>query len=451
MTALSFAHALLPGGWAEGVTIEVGADGTIASVTAGAVGGRGIALPGVPNCHSHAFQRAMAGLTERAGPTGDSFWTWRELMYHFAQTIGPDELGAIAAQLYVEMLKGGYTSVAEFHYLHHAPGGTSYATTTELSDRVIGAARHVGIAITHLPVLYAYAGFGAQPPQDDQARFNNSAVSFLRIVSNLRDRYAGDTSVRVGIAPHSLRATSEPMLRDVLTGLNALDDSAPVHIHIAEQVKEVDDCIAWSCARPVAWLMDHFDVSERWCLIHATHMDASETKRLAASGAVAGVCPTTEANLGDGLFPARDYLNEGGKIAIGSDSNVTLSAAEELRLFEYGQRLVTRERNVLAGAPGASTGRRLLDAVTSGGAQALGLSAGSLEVGKRADIVVLDAEHPALAHRAGDDILDSWIFMNAGNPVRDVYVAGRKVIEDGYHAQQDEIASRFRLALKQLG
>jgi len=408
-------------------------------------------VPGVPNCHSHAFQRAMAGLTERAGPAGDSFWTWRELMYRFAQTIGPDELGAIAAQLYVEMLKGGYTSVAEFHYLHHAPGGTAYATPTELSDRVIGAARNAGLAITHLPVLYAFAGFGEEPPQDGQARFINNAESFLRIVSGLRDRYAGDAGVRIGIAPHSLRAVSEPLLREVLTGLDTMDRSAPVHIHIAEQVKEVDDCVAWSGARPVTWLMEHFDVGTRWCLVHATHMDADETRRLAGSGAVAGVCPTTEANLGDGLFPAQDYLNAGGKIAIGSDSNVTLNAAEELRLFEYGQRLATRERNVLAGAPGASTGRRLFDAATSGGAQALGINAGAIEVGKRADIVVLDAEHPALAHRAGDEILDSWIFASADNPVRDVYVAGRKVIEDGHHAREEEIASRFRLALKQLG
>jgi len=451
MTALTFAHALLPGGWAEGVTIDVDADGIIASVTTGAAGGRGIAVPGVPNCHSHAFQRAMAGLTERAGPAGDSFWTWRELMYRFAQTIGPDELGAVAAQLCIEMLKGGYTSVAEFHYLHHAPGGTPYATPTELSDRVIGAARNVGLAITHLPVLYAFAGFGEEPPQDGQARFINNAESFLRIVSDLRDRYAGDAGVRIGIAPHSLRATSEPLLREVLAGLDTMDRSAPVHIHIAEQVKEVDDCVAWSGARPVDWLMDHFDVAERWCLVHATHMDATETKRLASSGAVAGVCPTTEANLGDGLFPAREYLNAGGRLAVGSDSNVALSAAEELRLFEYGQRLATRERNVLAGAPDASTGRRLFDAITSGGAQALGINAGAIEVGRRADIVVLDAEHPALAHRDGDEILDSWIFASAGNPVRDVYVAGRKVIEDGHHAHEDEIASRFRFALKQLG
>jgi len=451
MTALTFAQALMPGGWAEGVTIDVDADGIIASVATGAGGGRGVAVPGIPNCHSHTFQRAMAGLTERAGPAGDSFWTWRELMYRFAQAIGPDELGAIATQLYVEMLKGGYTSVAEFHYLHHAPGGTPYATPTELSDRVIGAARNVGLAITHLPVLYAFAGFGEEPPQEGQARFVNDADSFLKLVADLRTTFADDANVRIGFAPHSLRATSEPLLREVLAGLDAMDPAAPVHIHIAEQVKEVDDCVAWSGARPVAWLMDHFDVSHRWCLIHATHMDKEETSRLASSGAVAGVCPTTEANLGDGLFPARDYLNGGGRLAIGSDSNVALSAAEELRLFEYGQRLVTRERNVLAGAPGASSGRRLFDAATRGGAQALGIDAGAIEVGKRADVVVLDGDHPALAHRAGDEILDSWIFANAGNPVRDVYVAGKQVIADGRHAQEDEIAARFRTALKQLG
>jgi len=451
MTVLKFARALLPDGWAVGVALSVDAEGTIASVETGVTGGRGIAVPGVPNCHSHAFQRAMAGLTERAGPKGDTFWTWREQMYRFAQAIGPDELEAIAAQLYLEMLKGGYTSVAEFHYLHHAPGGAPYETPTELSDRVIAAARHTGIAITHLPVLYAYAGFGEVPPQEGQVRFINSANGFLKIVSDLRATFADDANVRIGIAPHSLRAVSEDLLHHVLAGLDAMDKTAPLHIHIAEQVKEVDDCLAWSGARPVAWLMDRFDVGERWCLVHATHMDKTETTRLAASRAAAGVCPTTEANLGDGLFPARDFLSAGGRIAVGSDSNVSVSAAEELRLFEYGQRLASRERNVLAGTPGASTGRRLFDAATAGGAQALGVKAGTLAPGARADIVVLDQEHPALAHRENDAALDSWIFASAGNPVQDVYVAGRKVIEDGRHANEDTIAARFREALKKLG
>jgi len=449
MTVLNFARALLPEGWAEGVAIHIDDKGGIASIETGGAGGRGIALPGIADCHSHAFQRAMVGRTERAGPERDNFWTWRELMYDFATRIGPDEMGAIAAQLYVELLKGGYTGVAEFHYLHHAPGGAVYQTPTELSDRVIAAAREVGITITHLPVLYAYSNFGEAPPHAGQARFTNNAESFLRIVKELRARFKDDPNVRIGIAPHSLRAVSEPLLREVLSAFDAT--STPVHMHIAEQTKEVDDCLAWSSARPLTWLFDHFDVGRGWTLVHATHLDASEVERLAGSGAVACLCPTTEANLGDGFFSARDYLANGGRLAVGTDSNVAISPADELRLLEYGQRLTTRTRNVLAQKPGASTGRRLFDAVAAGGGQALGRDTGRLAPGARADIVVLDAEHPSLAHREGDDLLDSWIFASMGNPVQDVYVGGRKVIEGGRHADEDRIAARFRAALKRLG
>jgi len=450
MTALHFAEALLPGGWAKGVSVHVTSDGLIESVDTNQQGGVGIAIPGVPNCHSHAFQRAMAGLTERAGLTNDSFWTWRELMYRFAGRIGPEELEAIAAQLYVEMLKGGYTSVAEFHYLHHDPKAEPYADRAELSNRVITAAQSVGIAITHLPVLYRYGGFGELAPSDGQARFINSAAGYLEILEVLHAQHHGNANVRIGIAPHSLRAVSEPLLQDVVAAFDKLDDTAPIHIHIAEQTGEVEDCLTSCGARPVAWLMDHFDVGDRWCLIHATHMDDSEVAALARSGAVAGICPTTEANLGDGLFPARAFFDLNGKLAIGSDSNVTLNAAEELRLLEYGQRLVLRGRNILADGPGKSTGLGLYNRVAKGGAQALGQKTGKIAPGYRADFVVLDPDHPSLMDRDGDAILDSLIFASMGNPIRDVYVGGAQVISDGRHEQEDKITLDFQNAIKRL-
>ncbi len=452
MSQLYFKQALLADGWASDVAVDVAGDGLIQSVTPNTAikNAGGIAVPGIPNLHSHAFQRAMAGLTERAGPADDTFWTWREIMYRFAARIGPEELEAVAAQLYVEMLKGGYTSVGEFHYLHHAPGGVPYAQAGEMSGRVIGAAQRAGIAITHLPVLYRYGGFGEAPTNKDQARFICSAEDFLSLVSDLVSGYAGAPNIRIGIAPHSLRAVSESLLSEVLAGASAIDGSAPVHIHIAEQQKEVDDCLAWSGARPVAWLLDRFEVGTRWCLVHATHMDDGETAALAKSGAVAGICPTTEANLGDGLFPARAYLDRGGALGVGSDSNVTVNAAEELRLFEYGQRLSRKERNVLGEGPGSSTGRAFFDRAAKGGAQALGLKAGAIAPGARADIVVLDADHPALAGKEGDDALDAWIFASMGSPVRDVYVGGRKVISEGAHAEEEKIAQDFRKVMKRL-
>ncbi len=461
MTRFFFETALLPEGWRSNVLVESDAHGLITNVTpdGSETGGSetdggetvsGICIPGMPNLHSHAFQRAMAGLAERAGDTEDSFWTWREVMYGFVARVGPDEAEAIAAQLYVEMLKAGYTSVAEFHYLHHGPDGAPYDNPSEMSARTIEAARHAGIAITHLPVLYAHGGFGAAPPTADQVRFINDGEHFSRIISELHAQYKDVSGVSIGMAPHSLRAISEELLKDTISALDTLDPDAPIHIHIAEQTKEVDDCIAWSGARPVAWLLDHFDVSARWCLIHATHMDADELKCLAASSAVAGLSPTTEANLGDGIFPARAYLDTGGRIGIGSDSNISIDPTEELRLLEYAQRLSTKRRNVLADAPGASTGRSLFDRAGHGGAQALGITAGRIAPGARADFVILDENHPSLAGRRGDAILDSWIFANAGSPVRHVYVGGRKVVSNGIHHDQERIARSYGHAISRL-
>ena len=452
---LQFDSALLADGWIDDAVIEIDDEGTILAAGPKDTGEdahyvAGIAVPGVANVHSHAFQRAMAGLTERAGPSEDSFWTWRELMYAFAARLTPDDLSAIAAQLYVEMLRTGYTAVGEFHYVHHQPDGTSYADPAELSERVINAAKDVGIAITHLPVLYAYGNFGGVPPSDGQKRFLHDADSFLRLVETLRSRHFEDARVNIGIAPHSLRAVTPELLAHVVEELHNLDPAAPIHIHIAEQTKEVEDCVAWSGARPVEWLLRHQAVDMRWCLVHATHLAGDEVNRMASSRAVAGLCPTTEANLGDGVFPAKEYIEAGGRIGIGSDSHASVDMPEELRLLEYGQRLTHRQRNVLAGAPEAATGARLFAEAATGGAQALGQPIGKLAPGLRADLVVLDADSPALYGRTENTILDSLVFAGLPSPVRHVYVAGRQVIADGHHAQESAIADNFRRAMDRL-
>jgi formimidoylglutamate deiminase len=464
--------ALLPDGWARDVLLAIAADGAIEAVIPDAAAdprakaarrAAGPVLPGMPNLHSHAFQRAMAGLAERAGEAGtpgadDSFWTWREVMYGFVNRLAPDQVEAIAAQLYVEMVKAGYTAVGEFHYLHHGLDGTPYGDRAELSERVIAAAGRAGIGITHLPVLYAQGGFGGKPPGPGQRRFINDLDGFLRIVESLRERHRGDPQVRVGIAPHSLRAVTPQLLSDAVAALDRMDDSAPIHIHIAEQTKEVDDCLEWSGRRPVEWLLDNQPVAARWCLVHATHMTEGETGRLADSGAVAGLCPTTEANLGDGLFPAPAYLARGGVFGIGSDSHISVSPVEELRWLEYGQRLITRQRNVLHGARqgrsnsagSASVGATLLDGALAGGARALGRRIGRLEAGCRADLIVLDPDAPTLAGRSGDRLVDAAIFAGNLNPVRDVMVGGKWVVEDGIHVAEEDVLTRFRTALREL-
>jgi len=461
MTAqLLFAEsALLPEGWARDVLFEIAEDGNLAAVTPEAGAGKtgsarrlaGPVLPGMPNLHSHAFQRAMAGLTERTGGgEEDSFWSWREVMYRFVGKLRPDQLEAIAAQLYVEMLKAGYTAVGEFHYLHNDPEGKPYPDPAEMSERAVAAATETGIGLTHLPVLYAYGGFGGQPAGSGQRRFLLDLDSYLLLLGNLMARYAGNPQVRIGIAPHSLRAVTPELLSDAVTGLDALDSQAPIHIHIAEQTKEVEDCLAWSGQRPVEWLLDHMPVGPRWCLVHATHMTDAETRHLAESGAVAGLCPTTEANLGDGIFPARDYLRQGGRFGIGSDSHVSISPGEELRWLEYGQRLVHRRRNLLAEGADVSVGATLYRKALAGGAQALGREIGRLAPGARADLLVLDAENPILLGRTGDRLIDAFIFAGNVNPVRDVMVGGRWVVEQGRHEAEESVRARFRTVMDEL-
>jgi len=450
--------ALLPDGWATDVLFEIAVDGSLAAVTpdaAGLPGARhadrtaGPVLPGMPNLHSHAFQRAMAGLTERAGQGGaaeDSFWSWRQVMYGFVDQLMPQQVEAIAAQLYVEMLKAGYTAVAEFHYLHHDQAGRPYADPAEMSERVLAAAHHAGIGITHLPVLYAQGGFGGQPPKPGQRRFLHGLEAYLRLLEELWSRHRTDPQFRLGIAPHSLRAVTPELLSAAVQGLDRLDDKAPIHIHIAEQTLEVEECLTWSRQRPVEWLLDHQPVGARWCLVHATHMTAAETDRLARSGAVAGLCPTTEANLGDGFFPAIAYLAAGGAMGVGSDSHISVSPVEELRWLEYGQRLLERRRNRLAGRSG-SVGADLYQAALAGGALALGRPVGRLAPGARADLLVLDPEHPALCGKSRDRLVDAFVFAGNSNPVRDVMVGGRWVVEAGHHHAEEAVLARFRATM----
>jgi formimidoylglutamate deiminase len=444
---LHFASALTADGWQSDVTVTVGAGGMIMAVAAGGGGEHvsGIAVPAMPNVHSHAHQRFMLGLAERAGPGADSFWTWREAMYGFALRLSPEDLEAVAAQLYVEMLKAGFSVVGEFQYLHHQPDGTPYADPAEMSLRCLAAAEAAGIAITILPTLYAFGGFGGEPPVAGQRRFINDAERFLKIVNNLSIQQ-GPLS-RAGISPHSLRAVTPDLLREVIA---ALPPDAPIHIHVAEQVKEVEDCLAFCGLRPVELLMREFDVSGRWTAIHATHMTAAETAALARSGTIAGLCPTTEANLGDGIFPAVDYMRDGGAIAIGSDSHITVSPAEDLRMLEYSQRLRDRTRNALAGGPGQSTGRTLYEAALKGGARSMRQPVGAIAPGHRCDVTVLDAEHPLLGGRSEDGALDSWIFSGGNALVKDVFVAGRHVVKDRHHIHEETIAEHFRAALRRL-
>jgi formimidoylglutamate deiminase len=451
---LRLSTALLPSGWQDDVVIEIGDDGIITSVRpalpgeGGAV--KGIAVPGMANVHSHAHQRTMTGLAEASGPQADSFWTWREIMYGFALKVGPDELAAVASQLYMEALKAGFTAIGEFQYLHHAPDGRPYSDPAELSLRCLAAAQRAGIAITMLPTLYRYGGFGKVEPSERQRRFITDRDSFLKIVTRLDGVMKSNPQARLGISPHSLRAVTPELLRDVLKAFDKTTNEGPVHMHVAEQMKEVEDCIAFSGRRPVEFLMSVQELSPRWCLIHATHMDERETDSLAVSGATAGLCPTTEANLGDGVFNGQRFMEKGGRFAIGSDSNITVSVAEDLRQLEYSQRLKHQSRNVLAGKPNQSTGRRIFQSAAAGGAQALGQPQGVIAKGLRADIVVLDRDHPSCIGRKGDSVLDSWIFSGGNGCVSDVFVGGRQVVKERRHIHEERITEGFRKALMRL-
>jgi formimidoylglutamate deiminase len=450
MNRFWFRTALLPSGWAHGVGLEV-QDGRISAVRTGVSASaadecHAVAIPGLANVHSHSFQRAMAGLAESAGPACDDFWTWREVMYSFVDRLGPEDVEAIAALAFAEMLESGFTRVAEFHYLHHQPDGSPYGQLAELAIRIAAAASETGIGLTLLPVLYSYGNFGGAAPGGAQRRFFNDTERYSRLVAASREALRPLVGALVGVAPHSLRAVAPPDL-DLVAQL-AID--GPVHIHVAEQMREVNDCLAWSGRRPVEWLLDHAAVDPRWCLVHATHLSPTEILALAGSGAVVGLCPVTEANLGDGIFPARGYLDAEGRFGLGTDSNIRIDAAAELCALEYSQRLALQQRNVLAGAPGQSTGRRLFSAALQGGAQATGFADAALAPGCFADFLSLNRDHSALVGRHGDALLDSWIFAGGKSVIDCVWRAGRKVVAAGRHVQHDRISRRYREVMQRL-
>jgi formiminoglutamate deiminase len=448
---LFFDHALLPAGWARDVRVSVG-DGSVQAVAAGASADGaerlpGIAIPGVPNLHCHAFQRGMAGLAERRGPQADSFWTWREVMYRFLAQLSPDDVEAIAAFAYMEMLEAGFTAVGEFHYLHHDIDGTLYADIGEMATRIVAASAQARIGLTLLPSLYTFGGFGAAPAHAGQRRFLNDPDRFLALFERSRAIAASLPGMRVGIAPHSLRAVSPQALRAVC----AAAPDGPIHIHAAEQTREVEECIAALGRRPVEWLIDNAGLDARWCVVHATHTTEREIRALAASGAVVGLCPLTEASLGDGIFGGAHYLAAGGSFGIGTDSNIQIDAAAELRQLEYAQRLARRERNVMAVREGESTGRQLLASALAAGAQALARPIGALAPGARADIVLLDAEHPDLAARRGDTWLDAWIFVAGRAAVTTVLAGGETVVEAGRHGLRPQIEARYKAVVGRIG
>jgi formimidoylglutamate deiminase len=452
MKTLFAPKALLADGWKHDVAIGIGEQGRIERVEQRAHQNddervAGALVPAMPNLHSHAFQRAIAGRSGIPSPShDDTFWTWREAMYRVVDRLDADAFEAIAAQAYVEMAKAGYGSVAEFHYVHNDPHGKPYGDPAELAKRVVAAAATAGLGLTLLPVFYAHGGFGGAATVPLQRRFVHSVYTFEKLVDALRGRMEADRFI-LGVAPHSLRAVTPEELRKIVP---LAPVGAPIHIHAAEQTREVDECYAWSGLRPVEWLMTHAHVDSRWCIVHATHMMEREVQSLAASGAVAGLAPSTEADLGDGTFSGEMYLNAGGRFGIGTDSNTMIDPFAELRQLEWAQRLRHRRRNVLTEASRMPVGQRLWREATVGGAQALGQATGSIAVGMRADFIVLNTEDPALAEQTEDFVLDAAIFGPCRHPVRDLMSNGRWIVREGRHARESDVLRRYRAALARL-
>lgn len=449
MTVLHAKTALLPDGWAKDVQITL-SQGRIASVLTGVASAEAsqtqrvdCLLPAMVNLHSHAFQRAMAGMTEARGAGQDSFWTWRTLMYRFLDRLTPEDVQAIAAMVMLEMAETGYAAVAEFHYLHHAPGGVPYGDLAEMSARIAAAAAETGLGLTHLPVLYERGGCDGRALSAGQLRFGNDPDRFARLWEAAgRALAALPPDTVLGVAPHSLRAASAAGIRAAA----ALNPKAPIHIHVAEQLAEVTEVQAATGARPVEWLLANTELSSRWCLIHATQMEPHETEAMAKSGAVAGLCPITEANLGDGIFDGVRFQAAGGVYGVGSDSNVRISLSEELRLLEYSQRLAGKGRAMLADGA-RSTGRVLYETACQGGALAAGRQAGQIAVGQWADLMALDCSGPDLGASAGDMILDTFLFAGDDRMVAEVWSAGRHIVTGGRHAGREAIISRYRRAI----
>ena len=442
--------ALLANGWADNVRFDV-IDGSIKSITIntmvnGAIYLNGPVIPTVANLHSHAFQRVMAGMAEVSLDPNDSFWSWRELMYKVVNKLTPNDLRIIATQLYIDMLKAGYTQVAEFHYLHHQQNGQAYSQINEMAVQLMQAADTAGIGLTLLPVLYAHSGFAGQVPNSGQRRFINNSEQYLALHQACEKQLADHPLHRLGICFHSLRAVTQEQIQTVSS---AISNQTPIHIHIAEQQKEVQDCLAWSGLRPVQWLSDKIGIDQRWCLVHATHLDRNELLTIAQSKAVVGLCPTTEANLGDGIFPAVEFMQAQGRWGIGSDSHVSLSLVEELRSLEYGQRLRDQQRNRLYSDQQNHVGDFLLNQARLGGNQAAQVKLG-LAVGHRADFMVLDNQHPFIAASSNEDIINRWLFACNENLIKHVYVAGKPVISDFKHINEDQTRFEFTALLKRL-
>ena len=444
---------LLADGWASEKTLII-EQGIITDISDGCLKGaehaKGVVIPGMVNCHSHAFQRAFAGFSEQGSEGQDSFWTWRNIMYKFLGQLTSHDAQVIASQLYIEMLKMGYTRVAEFHYLHHDINGENYESLPAMAQAIFAAAKKSGIGLTLLPVLYRFSGFDTQAPNTGQKRFINSVAQFNDLVSECFELASLQPNTNVGIAPHSLRAVDEASLLAAVKHVRALDDKAPIHIHIAEQQKEVQDCLAHYDRRPVQWLLEHADLDKHWCLIHATHIDEQERQGIIASQAIAGICPTTEANLGDGIFPTDEFLAEGGTFAIGSDSHISVNPIEELRWLEYAQRLSKQQRALLASSEQKSVGANLWQKAAVGGAQSTNSNTGALAVGKQADFLVLDDSQLRLYAHDDKHLLDSVIFASRENPVLDVMVNGYWVIRDQKHALEQDSANNFAELLTKL-
>jgi formimidoylglutamate deiminase len=445
----------LDDGWAREQLVEITAEGLIAGV--GPAGEASVDLvltgpviPGMPNLHSHSHQRVLAGLTETRTPGKDDFWGWRDLMYRANRAITPDDLESIARCVFIEMVKQGYTVVAEFHYLHHAPGGDRYAQTDEMSQRLWFAAEDAGISLVLLPVLYTYGGFGQQPLKGAQKRFYNTLEDYLILLDKVRKSADGAANRGYGLAAHSLRAVAPEQLA-TLDRISRADHSGiPFHIHVAEQLNEVDECIALLGARPVEWLCREIDVDHRWCFIHATHVSGSELEVMAESGVVVGLCPTTEANLGDGLFPATEFVALGGRFGIGSDSQVCSNPAREFQLLEYGQRLKYHRRALVMDSDERHNGNALVHRAVAGGGQACGRSLTGIAVGAPADLIELDPDSPRLALRSADEALDSWIFSASDNSIRTVIAMGREVVTEGRHTGETVATEQFLKTLKRL-
>ena len=447
--------ALIGNQWQKDITLNINSAGYIESIETGrdsqAENVDGILIPGMVNCHSHAFQRAFAGFSEYRANPSDSFWSWRDIMYRFVTNMTPNDAYVVARYLYLEMLKAGYTAVAEFHYLHHQSNGQPYDDIAEMSHQIIGAAESTGIGLTLLPVLYTYAGFGHQSPRQQQGRFIHQTEQYCTLVEKLSLLIQKNKTMKLGIAPHSLRAVSQEQLNEVIPYIRKLDPQSPIHIHIAEQQQEVNDCVAHYGQRPVEWLLNNFNPDQNWCLIHATHLNDEEIRKLSQSEAVAGICPTTEANLGDGIFPTQQFLAQGGSLSIGSDSHIAVNVADELRTLEYAQRLIKQQRSILCDDQQTSVGTYLYRHAAQNGALTINQNVGEIAVGKRADFIVLDPNHPNLYAKPVERILDAAIFACEKLPIKNVMVSGKWQVRQGHHDDENQITADYLAVLKKLG